>query len=231
MLEDVSLTFPEKTITALVGPSGSGKSTIARLTGRFWDVEKGQITLGGVSLKDMATETLLSQISMVFQDVYLFHDTIENNIRMGKEGATREEIIEAAKKASCHEFIMALPEGYDTMVGEGGSTLSGGEKQRISIARALLKDAPIVLLDEATASLDPENEVLIQSAISELVYEKTVIMVAHRLQSVVNADQIVVLDKGRVKEVGNHEELLRKNGMYAHLWEEQEQIAGRTDCR
>lgn len=231
VLEDVSLTFPEKTITALVGPSGSGKSTIARLTGRFWDVEKGQITLGGVSLKDMATETLLSQISMVFQDVYLFHDTIENNIRMGKEEATREEIMEAAKKASCHEFIMALPDGYDTMVGEGGSTLSGGEKQRISIARALLKDAPIVLLDEATASLDPENEVLIQSAISELVYEKTVIMVAHRLQSVVNADQIVVLDKGHVKEVGNHEELLRKNGMYAHLWEEQEQIAGRTDCR
>ena len=134
--------FPGKTITALIGPSGSGKSTIARLTGRFWDVEKGQITLGGVPLKDMATETLLSQISMVFQDVYLFHDTIENNIRMGKEEATREEIIEAAKKASCHEFIMALPEGYDTMVGEGGFTLSGGEKQRISIARALLKDAP-----------------------------------------------------------------------------------------
>lgn len=221
VLKDVSLTFPEKTITALVGPSGSGKSTITKLIGRFWDVDDGQITLGSVSVKNMPTEELLANISMVFQDVYLFHDTIEQNIKMGKEDATREEVIQAAKKASCHEFIMSLPDGYDTMVGEGGSTLSGGEKQRISIARALLKDAPIVLLDEATASLDPENEVLIQPAISELVYEKTVIIVAHRLQSIMNADQIVVLDNGRVREVGTHDRLLEQGGMYAHLWQEQ----------
>lgn len=221
VLKDVSLTFPEKTITALVGSSGSGKSTITKLIGRFWDVDDGQITLGSVSVKNMPTEELLANISMVFQDVYLFHDTIEQNIKMGKEDATREEVIQAAKKASCHEFIMSLPDGYDTMVGEGGSTLSGGEKQRISIARALLKDAPIVLLDEATASLDPENEVLIQSAISELVYEKTVIIVAHRLQSIMNADQIVVLDNGRVREVGTHDRLLEQGGMYAHLWQEQ----------
>lgn len=221
VLKNISLKFPEKTITALVGPSGSGKSTVTKLIGRFWDVDSGEITLGGVSVKDMPTEELLGKISVVFQDVYLFHDTIEQNIKMGKEDATREEVIEAAKKASCHEFIMSLPDGYDTMVGEGGSTLSGGEKQRISIARALLKDAPIVLLDEATASLDPENEVLIQSAISELVFDKTVIIVAHRLQSIMNADQIVVLDDGNVRETGTHTELLEKDGMYAHLWQEQ----------
>lgn len=221
VLKNLSLTFEEKTITAIVGPSGSGKSTITKLIARFWDTDSGQITLGGVAIKDMSADALLSQISMVFQDVYLFHDTIENNIKMGKETATREEVIDAAKKASCHDFIMALPEGYDTMVGEGGSTLSGGEKQRISIARALLKDAPIVLLDEATASLDPENEVLIQAAISELVNEKTVIIVAHRLQSIYNADQIIVLEDGRVAESGKHDELIQKAGKYAHLWEEQ----------
>lgn len=221
VLKNISLKFSEKTITALVGPSGSGKSTITKLIGRFWDVDSGEITLGGVSVKDMPTEELLGKISVVFQDVYLFHDTIEQNIKMGKEDATREEVIEAAKKASCHDFIMSFPDGYDTMVGEGGSTLSGGEKQRISIARALLKDAPIVLLDEATASLDPENEVLIQSAISELVFDKTVIIVAHRLQSIMNADQIVVLDDGNVRETGMHTELLEKDGMYAHLWQEQ----------
>jgi len=158
---------------------------------------------------------------MVFQDVYLFNDTIEGNIRMGKPEATHEEVMEAAKKAACHEFIMSLPDQYDTIVGEGGSTLSGGEKQRISIARALLKDAPIVLLDEATASLDPENEVLIQQAISALVDEKTVIVIAHRLQSVCNADQIIVLEDGRVRESGNHEELIRANGIYQKLWNEQ----------
>ena len=221
VLKNLSLTFEEKTITAIVGPSGSGKSTITKLIARFWDTDSGQITLGGVAIKDMSADALLSQISMVFQDVYLFHDTIENNIKMGKETATREEVIEAAKKASCHDFIMVLPEGYDTMVGEGGSTLSGGEKQRISIARALLKDAPIVLLDEATASLDPENEVLIQAAISELVNEKTVIIVAHRLQSIYNADQIIVLEDGRVAESGKHDELIQKAGKYALLWEEQ----------
>lgn len=221
VLKNLSLTFPEKKITALVGPSGSGKSTITKLIGRFWDVDTGKITLGGVALPEMSTEKLMSKIAMVFQDVYLFHDTIMNNIRMGNENATTEEVMEAAKKASCHNFIMSLPDGYDTMVGEGGSTLSGGEKQRISIARALLKDAPIVLLDEATASLDPENEVLIQSAINSLVQEKTVIIVAHRLQSIANADQIVVLNDGCVEESGTQEELLKKQGMYAGLWEEQ----------
>lgn len=221
VLKDLSVTFPEKAITALVGASGSGKSTITKLIARFWDVRSGQITVGGVPVKELAVDDLLGDISMVFQDVYLFHDTIENNIRMGKEDATHEEVVEAAKKACCHEFIMALPDGYDTMVGEGGSTLSGGEKQRVSIARALLKDAPVVLLDEATASLDPENEVLIQSAISELVCDRTVIIVAHRLQSIRNADQIVVLDDGCVAEVGTHETLLQKGGTYARLWDEQ----------
>ncbi len=230
VLKDISLTFPEKTITALVGPSGSGKSTITKLIGRFWDTDEGQIRLGGASIKNMSTDDLLANISMVFQDVYLFHDTIEQNIKMGREDATHEEVVEAAKKSSCHEFIMSLPDGYDTIVGEGGSTLSGGEKQRISIARALLKDAPIVLLDEATASLDPENEVLIQSAISELVYDKTVIIVAHRLQSIMNADQIVVLDNGNVREVGTHNSLINENGMYAHLWQEQSK-AGRWNIR
>jgi len=223
VLHNVSLRFPEKSVTALVGPSGSGKSTITRLTARFWDASRGEITLGGVSVKRMRSDELLSHISMVFQDVYLFHDTIEANIRMGKPNATAEEIMEAAKTAACHDFISALPYGYRTIVGEGGSTLSGGEKQRISIARALLKNAPIVLLDEATASLDPENEVLIQQAISALVAEKTVIVIAHRLQSVCNADQIIVLENGAVKEKGIHEQLLSQNGLYARLWEEQNQ--------
>ena len=221
MLKDISLTLREKNITALVGASGSGKSTITKLIARFWDADSGRITIGNVPVTQMSADDLLSDISMVFQDVYLFRDTIANNIRMGKADASMEEVTAAAKKACCHEFIMSLPQGYDTMVGEGGSTLSGGEKQRISIARALLKDAPIVLLDEATASLDPENEVLIQSAISELVCDKTVVIVAHRLQSIRSADQIIVLDDGRVAESGTHEQLLKKDGKYAHLWKVQ----------
>lgn len=223
VLHHVDLTFPEKSVTALVGPSGSGKSTITRLIARFWDVNSGEVCIGGVPIKEMTTEELLANISMVFQDVYLFRDTIEANIRMGKSDATHDEVVEAAKRAACHDFIMSLPDGYDTMVGEGGSTLSGGEKQRISIARALLKDAPVILLDEATSSLDPENEVLIQQAISALVEDKTVIVIAHRLQSVCNADQIVVLDDGYVAEKGTHEELLAYNGSYAGLWSEQNQ--------
>ena len=221
VLHHIDLSFPEKSVTALVGPSGSGKSTITRLIARFWDADSGEITIGGVPVRNITTEELLGNISMVFQDVYLFRDTIEANIKMGRSSATHEEVVEAAKKAACHDFIMSLPNGYDTMVGEGGSTLSGGEKQRISIARALLKDAPVILLDEATSSLDPENEVLIQQAISALVEDKTVIVIAHRLQSVSNADQIVVLDDGRITEQGDHDTLLEKGGIYAKLWNEQ----------
>ena len=221
VLHHINISFPEKSVTALVGPSGSGKSTITRLIARFWDADSGEVSFGGIPVKEMNSGELLENISMVFQDVYLFRDTIEANIRMGRSDATHEDVVEAAKKAACHDFIMSLPDGYETMVGEGGSTLSGGEKQRISIARALLKDAPVILLDEATSSLDPENEVLIQQAISALVENKTVIVIAHRLQSVCNADQIVVLKDGEVYEAGDHEGLLKMNGLYAKLWKEQ----------
>lgn len=222
VLKGVSFYIPERNFVALVGSSGSGKTTIARLLARFWDIRQGEISIGGIPINSMTQEHLLSKISMVFQDVYLFKDTIAENIRIGKPDATDEEIIAAAKAAACHDFIMSLPDGYQTMVGEGGSTLSGGEKQRISIARAILSDAPIVFLDEATASLDPENEVLIQYAIDELVKNKTVLVIAHRLQSVMNADDIIVLDEGRIIEEGDHNTLLSKNGRYASLWKEQE---------
>ena len=222
VLKGVSFDIPERNFVALVGSSGSGKTTIARLLARFWDIRQGEISIGGIPINSMTQEHLLSKISMVFQDVYLFKDTIAENIRIGKPDASEEEIVAAAKSAACHDFIMSLPDGYQTMVGEGGSTLSGGEKQRISIARAILSDAPIVFLDEATASLDPENEVLIQYAIDELVKNKTVLVIAHRLQSVMNADDIIVLDEGRIIEEGNHNTLLSKNGRYASLWKEQE---------
>lgn len=225
VIRGISFDIPERKFVALVGSSGSGKTTIARLLARFWDIQKGEISIGGVPITAMTQEHLLSKISMVFQDVYLFNDSIEENIRIGKPEATHEEIVRAAKAAACHDFIESLPEGYGTIVGEGGSTLSGGEKQRISIARAILSDAPIVFLDEATASLDPENEVLIQRAIDELVKNKTVLVIAHRLQSVMNADDIIVLDKGRIIERGNHEQLLAIKGRYAELWKEQ-QTAG-----
>ena len=220
VLENVSFTIPEKTITALVGPSGSGKTTITRLIARFWDVDSGEVRLGGHNIRDMKIDALLSRVSMVFQDVYLFNDTIYQNIAYGSKNTNKEQVIEAAKTAQCHDFISELPNGYDTMVSEGGSTLSGGEKQRVSIARAILKDAPIILLDEATASVDPENEYLIQSAINALVESKTLIIIAHRLSTIVAADQIIVLnDHGQVEEIGKHEELLKNKGMYARLWQ------------
>ncbi|MNI53029.1 Iron import ATP-binding/permease protein IrtA [compost metagenome] len=226
VLKSLSFTIKPKSITALVGPSGSGKSTITRLIARFWDIQDGEIRIGDQPLQNTDPQKLLANISMVFQDVYLFQDSIGNNIRIGKMDATQEEIEEAAKRACCHEFIAKLPQGYDTPVGEGGSTLSGGEKQRISIARALLKDSSIVLLDEATASLDPENESAVQQAINELVANKTVIMIAHRLKTIQNADKILVLEQGEVVEEGSHEELLEMKGLYANLWSLQQDTDG-----
>lgn len=226
VLHDVTVTLPQNSLTALVGPSGSGKSTVMKLCARFYDPQQGHIFFGDVPMDKIVPESLTRHISMVFQDVYLFQDTIRNNIRFGKTDATDEEIIAAAKKACCHDFIMRLPQGYDTMVGEGGCTLSGGEKQRISIARAILKDAPVILLDEATASLDPENEVEVQRAIDSLIKGRTVIAIAHRLKTIKDADRIIVLDNGRIKEEGTHDELIRKEGLYAHLWNIQESISG-----
>lgn len=214
ILQNVSFTIPEKTTTAIVGPSGSGKTTICSLIARFYDVDKGSITVGGYDVRDLTCDSLLSNISMVFQNVYLFNDTIRNNICFGRQGASNEEMISAAKKARCHDFILALPNGYDTVVGEGGGTLSGGEKQRISIARAILKDSPIIILDEATASIDPENEHLIQAAISELTQGKTIITIAHRLATIQHADQILVVDGGSIAEQGSHNELMNQEGVY-----------------
>jgi ATP-binding cassette subfamily B protein IrtB len=224
VLQNINLTIPERSLVAFVGPSGSGKTTMTRLIARFWDVTDGSIKLGGHDLREYDPATVLASVSMVFQDVYLFNDTVLNNIRVGKKDATMDEIISAAKKARCHDFITKLPNGYETMVGEGGSTLSGGEKQRISIARAILKDAPIVLLDEATASLDPENELYIQQAIDGLVQEKTVVVIAHRLNTVVHADKIIVLEDGRLVEQGTHDELMRAEGLYRRMWDEQQKV-------
>ncbi|MBF1005204.1 MAG: ABC transporter ATP-binding protein [Lachnospiraceae bacterium] len=214
VMKGVSFTAQEGMTTAIVGPSGSGKTTLCRLLARFYDVSGGRITLGGHNLKEFTCDSLLSNISMVFQNVYLFHDTVRANICFGKEQASEEEMIRAAKQARCHDFIMALPEGYDTVIGEGGSTLSGGEKQRISIARAILKNAPVIILDEATASLDPENEHLIQEALTELTVGKTVIVIAHRLATIENADQILVLDDGHIVQKGTHRQLIRQEGIY-----------------
>lgn len=226
VLNQFTAKIPSHSFTALVGPSGSGKTTVTRLIARFWDVDAGEIRLGGKNIKSYINDDLLGNIAIVFQDVYLFNDTIYNNIRIGKEDATEEEIIAAAKIARCHDFIDALPDKYQTMVGEGGSTLSGGEKQRISIARAILKNAPIVLLDEATASLDPENELYIQQAINDLVKDKTVVVIAHRLNTIRNADQIIVIDKGSVIEQGKHDNLIAGNGLYKALWDEQQRVKG-----
>ncbi len=218
VLNNVSFSIPKGALTAIVGPSGSGKSTVLRLIARFWDVTNGKLMCGDTELKNTESDKWTQNISMVLQDVYLFNETIRENIRFGKDDVSEDEIISAAKKAHCHDFIMALTNGYDTVIGEGGSTLSGGEKQRISIARAILKNAPILLLDEPTASLDAKNEVAVKHAIAELVKDKTVIMIAHRLKTIQNADNILVIDKGQISECGTHNELLQNNGIYAKLW-------------
>lgn len=214
VLHDVSFKIPQNTVTAIVGPSGSGKSTICNLIARFYDADDGSVRVGGHDVKEFTCDSLLSNMSMVFQNVYLFNDTIRNNICFGKPDATEDEMIAAAKKACCHDFIMALPDGYDTVIGEGGGSLSGGEKQRISIARAILKDAPIIILDEATASVDPENEHLIQAAISELTKGKTIVTIAHRLATIEQADQILVVDDGQIVQSGTHSELANVPGRY-----------------
>jgi ATP-binding cassette subfamily B protein len=221
VLQHISFTARPGTTTALVGPSGSGKTTITSLISRFWDVTEGCIRIGGEDIRTIAPDGLTERMAVVFQDVYLLNDTVLNNIRVGKPGASREEAEAAAKASCCHNFIMAMPEGYDTMIGEGGSTLSGGERQRISIARALVKDAPIVLLDETTSSLDADNEAEINRAFDILMKDKTVIVIAHRLGTIVGADNILVLDRGRIAESGSHTELLRNGGWYARMYEEQ----------
>lgn len=226
VLHDLNFTIPQNATTAIVGPSGGGKTTLCNLIARFYDVNSGTITLGGTDIRIFTCDSLLRNISMVFQNVYLFRDTIKNNIKFGSPDAADEQIIAAAKAARCHDFIMALPDGYDTVIGEGGSSLSGGEKQRISIARAMLKDAPIVILDEATASIDPENEHLIQEAISALTHGKTIVIIAHRLATIENADQILVIDGGTVAQRGTHKELLEQEGTYKTFIKIREQAEG-----
>ena len=226
ILDHVSFTIPAGTTTAIVGPSGSGKTTMCNLIARFWDVDAGRITVGGKDVRDFKLDSLMKNISMVFQNVYLFADSIENNIKFGCPDATHEQVIEATKKACCHEFISALPDGYDTVIGEGGGTLSGGEKQRISIARAILKNAPIIILDEATSSVDPENEEELQRAIAELTHDKTIIMIAHRLKTVRGADQILVLDDSHIVQSGTHAELIQQKGLYADFVSARQEAIG-----
>ena len=226
VIDGVTLSIPEGTTCALVGPSGSGKTTLVNLLARFWDVDEGRVTIGGVDVREGTAESLLSLISMVFQNVYLFNDTVENNIRFGRPDASREEVVAAAKRARCHDFIIGLPQGYDTVLEEGGASLSGGERQRVSIARAIMKDAPIVILDEATSSVDPENEHLLMAAIAELTRGKTLVTIAHRLNTVRDADQIIVVDGGRIVQRGTHEELMREQGIYRRFIEVRREAAG-----
>ena len=226
ILDDVSLTIPEKTTVAIVGPSGSGKTTLCNLMARFWDVQGGRVTLGGRDVKDYSYDSLIRNFSFVFQRTYLFSDTIANNIRFGKPDASLDEVIAAAKKARCHDFITALPDGYDTVIGEGGASISGGERQRITIARAFMKDAPIIVLDEATANVDPENEKDLVEAIGELTHDKTVIMIAHRLKTVRSADRIFVVDGGKIVQRGTHDELVGQDGIYRRFVVERRQAAG-----
>ncbi len=217
VLDDVSFTAKEGEVTALVGPSGSGKSTCARLAARLWDAEDGHVSVGGVDVSSVDPEVLLRDFSVVFQDVVLFDDTVAGNIRLGRRGASDEEVLAAARAANCDEFVRRMPEGYDTLIGENGARLSGGERQRISIARALLKDAPIVLLDEATASLDVENETRVQDALSRLLAGKTVVVIAHRMRTVEAADKVVVLEGGRVVEQGAPSDLMAREGLFARM--------------
>ena len=219
VLDDISIEIPQNQMTAIVGPSGAGKTTFCNLIARFWDVDKGMISIGGHDVKEYSLESLMRQISMVFQNVYLFQDTIENNIKFAKPNATYEEVVDAAKKACCHDFIMSLPEQYETVIGEGGASLSGGERQRISIARAIIKNAPIIIFDEATANVDPENEDKLQIAMEELTRNKTVIMIAHRLKTIKNANQILVLANGKIMQKGTHEELIQTDGIYKNFVE------------
>ena len=225
IINNISFEIPEKTQTAFVGPSGGGKTTLTQLLARFWDVDRGTVTLGGTDVREYSYDSLMKNFAFVFQNVYLFNDTIENNIRFGKPGASREEVIEAAKKACCHEFITELPKGYDTVIGEGGVSLSGGERQRISIARAIMKDAPVIILDEATANVDPENEEKLMKAVEALTKEKTIIMIAHRLKTVRSADRIFVIAKGQIAEQGTHEELMREDGIYKSFIAERSKAA------
>lgn len=226
IIDGVTIHIPEKTTTAIVGPSGGGKTTLCNLISRFWDVDEGCVKLGGTDVREYSMDSLMKNFSFVFQKVYLFADTIANNIRFGQEDASMEEVIAAARKACCHDFIMALPDGYDTVIGEGGASLSGGEKQRISIARAIMKDSPVIILDEATANVDPENEKELTEAIEALTKDKTIIMIAHRLKTVRHADQILVVDGGRIVQQGTHEELLEQDGIYRRFVEAREQAIG-----
>ncbi len=223
IIDDVSVKIPENTTTAIVGPSGGGKTTLTNLMARFWDVGSGEVLLGGRNVKDYSFDSLMKNFSFVFQRVYLFEDTIANNIRFGEPGASMEKVMEAAKKARCHDFIMSLPKGYDTIIGEGGASLSGGEKQRISIARAIMKDAPIIILDEATANVDPENEAELTKAVEELTRNKTIIMIAHRLKTVRHADQILVVADGKIRQKGTHEELVAQEGIYRNFVNERKE--------